>query len=43
MSDITVWEIYDKDKKDFVFNHIADGYDEKLTKPDSSIPKQKKA
>ena len=39
---ITVWDIYDKDRKEFVFNHIADGYSEELTKPDSNFPKQKK-
>lgn len=40
---ITIWEIFDKTKKEFKFNHIADGYDESLTKPKSDIPKQQKA
>ena len=40
---ITIWEIYNKTKKEFKFNHISDGYDENLIKPHSDIPKQKKA
>lgn len=39
---VTVWDRFDKQRRQFVFNHYSEGYDETQTVPISNIPKQQK-
>lgn len=40
--EVTAWYRWDKQKKEFVFNHYNEGYNESQEVPISDIPKQQK-